>query len=164
MASLNEIFPGFGETQTKTNQRISIEQTTNRELSCPVCSNRAIRRDAHTGIIVCPIGHQWSIDQKGQKVTPIGMFFNRPAATPSDSEKAQARQFIKGPSMNPNQLMQMQNPYHNPLQHEEEYQQLVRNQHQQLERPKDFDNFAWSTRNLKGGQSMMEQYKSFRRQ
>jgi hypothetical protein len=124
MASLDEIFPNLRETTSMSSEN------SQQKLICPVCSNRAIRRDIHTGMSLCPIGHQWSINKKGQKQIPQGMFF-------------EYKNGNKRPVFNDN-TTKIQ---------EKEYQNLVKKQYQNLERPRDYENFAWSTRNLKNGKN-----------
>lgn len=131
MASLNDVFPGFGEQSIQTNQRIQLNNNTRQGLMCPVCSEMAIRSDIHLGMKTCPIGHQWYENENGQKNTRQGMFFERPS---KPSEKPDMRQFVKQPNMNPAQLPD--NPYHDAAQHAVEYQEMIRTQFHNLGRPR----------------------------
>ena len=141
MASLNEIFPGFGETQIPTNQT---PKTREHKLMCPICSNRAIRHDIHTGISLCSIGHQWTINREGKMQTPQGMFFTRKQQQKPPQQQRQQQQFEH---------------FRDRKQDEEQYQRLIRDQYQHLERQRDFDNFEWSARNLDNKDSMMDTFR-----
>ena len=161
MASLNDVFPEYGEN-FKTKPRMELNQNNRQASTCPTCSQMAIRYDIHMNLRTCPYGHQWQIGDKGEKYQKGGMFFDRPSKPENAENNAQFRQFVKGPAMDPNQLMQMNqggamqmnqgqimqmnNPYHNAASHQMDYEQLIRNQYQHLERPRDLEQFEWSMR------------------